>query len=115
MAGHLLECGTQVTGGYYADPGLKDVPGLATLGYPIAEIDAEGDCTVTKPPGTGGVVDRHTVIEQLLYELHDPQAYLTQLLANLPDTPVSRVDDWLPERWKESSASPDAASSPTPS
>lgn len=77
MAGHLLECGTQVTGGYYADPGLKDVPGLATLGYPIAEIDAEGDCVITKPPGSGGIVDRHTVTEQLLYEVHDPAAYVT--------------------------------------
>jgi hypothetical protein len=77
MAGHLLECGTQVTGGYYADPGYKDVPGLATLGYPIAEIDADGHCTITKPPGTGGRIDAHTVKEQLLYEVHDPAAYLT--------------------------------------
>jgi len=61
MAGHLLECGTQVSGGYYADPGVKDVPGLAHLGYPIAEIDERGDCTITKPAGTGGRVDVHTV------------------------------------------------------
>ena len=77
MAGHLLECGAQVSGGYYADPGFKDVPGLATLGYPIAEIDADGHCTITKPPGTGGRIDVHTVKEQLLYEVHDPAAYLT--------------------------------------
>ena len=77
MAGHLLECGAQVTGGYYADPGVKDVPGLARLGFPIAEIDADGDCTITKPDGTGGRVDAHTVKEQLLYEVHDPAAYLT--------------------------------------
>jgi hypothetical protein len=77
MAGHLLECGTQVTGGYYADPGLKDIPGLARLGYPIAEIDEHGHCTITKPTGTGGRVDEHTVKEQLLYEVHDPAAYLT--------------------------------------
>ena len=77
MAGHLLECGTQVTGGYYADPGLKDIPGLARLGYPIAEIDEHGHCTITKPAGTGGRVDEHTVKEQLLYEVHDPAAYLT--------------------------------------
>ena len=50
MAGHLLECGAQVTGGYYADPGFKDVPDLAHVGYPIAEIDADGYCTITKPP-----------------------------------------------------------------
>ena len=77
MAGHLLECGAQVTGGYYADPGLKDVPGLSRLGYPIAEIDADGNCNITKPAGSGGLIDEHTVKEQLLYELHDPQAYLT--------------------------------------
>jgi hypothetical protein len=77
MAGHLLECGAQVSGGYYADPGVKDVPGLAHLGYPIAEIDADGHCTITKPPGTGGRIDVHTVKEQLLYEVHDPRAYLT--------------------------------------
>ena len=77
MAGHLLECGAQVSGGYYADPGFKDVPGLARLGYPIAEIGADGDCTITKPGGTGGRIDAHTVTEQLLYELHDPAAYLT--------------------------------------
>lgn len=77
MAGHLLECGAQVSGGYYADPGYKDVAGLARLGYPIAEIDAEGHCTITKPAGSGGRIDEHTVKEQLLYELHDPCAYLT--------------------------------------
>jgi hypothetical protein len=72
MAGHLLECGAQVTGGYFADPGYKDVPGLATLGYPIAEIDPDGHCTITKPAGTGGCINERTVKEQLLYELHDP-------------------------------------------
>ena len=77
MAGHLLECGAQVTGGYFADPGYKDVAGLARLGYPIAEIDADGHCSITKPAGTGGRVDERTVKEQLLYELHDPAAYLT--------------------------------------
>ena len=77
MAGHLLECGAQVTGGYFADPGYKDVPDLAHVGYPIAEIDADGHCTITKPPGTGGRIDAHTVKEQLLYEVHDPAAYLT--------------------------------------
>lgn len=77
MAGHLLECGAQVSGGYYADPGLKDVPGLATLGYPIAAIDRDGGCVIGKPDGTGGLIDQHTVKEQLLYEVHNPAAYLT--------------------------------------
>ncbi|UFN48262.1 DUF1446 domain-containing protein [Roseomonas sp. OT10] len=75
--GHLLECGSQVTGGYFADPGRKDVPDLHAVGFPIAEIDADGGFVVTKPPGTGGLVDLRTVKEQLLYELHDPAAYLT--------------------------------------
>jgi hypothetical protein len=92
MAGHLLECGTQVTGGYYADPGLKDIPGLATLGYPIAEIDENGDCTITKPGGTGGRVDAHTVKEQLLYEVHDPAAYLTpDVVADISAAQVSEA------------------------
>ncbi len=92
MAGHLLECGTQVTGGYYADPGYKDVPGMATLGFPIAEIDADGDCVITKPPGTGGLVDEHTVKEQILYEVHDPSAYLTpDVVADIADARVAQV------------------------
>jgi Acyclic terpene utilisation family protein AtuA len=76
LAGHLLECGAQVTGGYFADPGYKDIPGLAEVGYPIAEIASDGDIVVTKPSGSGGVINRLTVIEQLLYEIHDPAAYL---------------------------------------
>ncbi|MFO6420081.1 acyclic terpene utilization AtuA family protein [Hylemonella sp. W303a] len=92
MAGHLLECGAQVSGGYYADPGFKDVPGLANLGYPIAEIDAEGDCTITKPAGTGGRIDEHTVKEQLLYEVHDPLAYLTpDVVADLGEAEVTQL------------------------
>lgn len=92
MAGHLLECGTQVTGGYYADPGYKDVPGMATLGYPIAEITFEGDCTITKPAGTGGRIDAHTVKEQLLYEVHDPAAYLTpDVVADITEAHVEEV------------------------
>ena len=92
MAGHLLECGAQVTGGYYADPGYKDVPGLATLGYPIAEIDADGHCTITKPAGTGGRIDAHTVKEQLLYEVHDPAAYLTpDVVADITEAEVTEL------------------------
>ncbi|HEU0198895.1 MAG TPA: acyclic terpene utilization AtuA family protein [Burkholderiaceae bacterium] len=96
MAGHLLECGAQVTGGYYADPGLKDVPGLARLGYPIAEIDADGACTITKPAGTGGVLDEHTVKEQLLYEVHDPAAYVTPDV--VADIHEAQVDEVGPDR-----------------
>jgi hypothetical protein len=77
MAGHLLECGAQVCGGYFADPGYKDVPGLQDVGYPIAEIDADGHCVIGKADRTGGLVSLATVKEQLLYEVHDPAAYLT--------------------------------------
>ncbi|MCU0983753.1 MAG: DUF1446 domain-containing protein [Acetobacteraceae bacterium] len=77
LAGHLLECGAQVTGGYFADPGVKDVPGMEHLGFPIAEVDEAGTIIVTKADGTGGLVDRRTVTEQILYEIHDPAAYLT--------------------------------------
>ena len=90
MAGHLLECGAQVTGGYFADPGVKDVPGLATLGFPIIEFDAEGGICVTKPSATGGIVNRMTVTEQLLYELHDPAMYLTpDVVADISQTQIS--------------------------
>ncbi len=77
MAGHLLECGAQVCGGYFADPGYKDVPDLAQVGFPVAEIDARGGCIIGKAEGTGGLVNLASVKEQLLYEVHDPAAYLT--------------------------------------
>ncbi len=77
VCGHLLECGAQVSGAYFPDPGFKDVPDLDRVGFPIAEVDADGSLVITKPPGTGGLVSRATVIEQLLYEVHDPHNYLT--------------------------------------
>jgi Acyclic terpene utilisation family protein AtuA len=77
LVGHLMECGMQVTGGYFADPGHKDVPRLADCGYPIAEVDAAGDADITKLAGTGGAVTERTVKEQMLYEVHDPARYLT--------------------------------------
>lgn len=96
LAGHLLECGSQITGGYFADPPFKTVPGMADLGYPIAEIDADGSMIITKPAGTGGRVDRLTVIEQLLYEIHDPAAYLAPDVV-LDVTGVT-VDELAPDR-----------------
>ncbi len=77
LVGHLLECGMQVTGGYFADPGFKDVPRLADCGYPIAEVDGDGNAVITKLAAAGGRVTVATVKEQLLYEVHDPAAYVT--------------------------------------
>jgi acyclic terpene utilization AtuA family protein len=77
LIGHLLECAGQLTGGYFADPGLKDVEGLARLGFPLAEVRADGTAIVTKLPGTGGLVSVATCKEQLLYEVQDPAAYIT--------------------------------------
>ncbi|WP_043833497.1 acyclic terpene utilization AtuA family protein [Muricoccus aerilatus] len=76
VVGHLLECAGQVTGGYFADPGLKEVPDLARLGFPLAEVSEDGMATITKVPGSGGRVTAATVKEQLLYEVHDPARYL---------------------------------------
>jgi hypothetical protein len=75
--GHLLECAGQVTGGYFADPGSKDVPGLARLGFPIAQVAEDGSFSITKVPGSGGLVTVRTCTEQLLYEVHDPAAYVS--------------------------------------
>lgn len=92
MAGHLLECGAQVCGGYFADPGFKDVPGLDNVGFPIAEIAADGSCTIGKSHGTGGLVTEATVKEQLLYEVHDPASYLTpDVAADISEAEVHAV------------------------
>jgi len=77
LAGHLLECGTQVSGGYFADPGYKSVPRLEAVGLPFADIARDGTMIIGKLDGTGGLIDRRTVREQLLYELGDPGAYTT--------------------------------------
>lgn len=75
--GHLLECGAQLTGGYFVDPGFKDVPDPWNLGFPIAEVDSDGNATFTKVDGTGGLLNRQTVLEQMFYEVHDPANYIT--------------------------------------
>ncbi len=75
VAGHLLECAGQITGGYFADPGYKDVADLARLGFPIGEVGADGSLVVTKVAGSGGAVTAQTCKEQLLYEVHDPARY----------------------------------------
>ncbi len=77
VVGHLLECAGQLTGGYFADPGWKDVPDLAHLGFPIAEVAEDGSAVMTKVEGSGGMINKAICTEQLLYELQDPGAYLT--------------------------------------
>jgi hypothetical protein len=76
LVGHLLECAGQITGGYFADPGFKDVPHLARLGFPIGEVAEDGSVVVTKVAGSGGRITAATVKEQLLYEILDPGRYL---------------------------------------
>ena len=75
--GHLLECGAQVTGGYFADPGFKDVPEPWNLAFPIAEVQPDGNAIITKVAGTGGTVNLQTIKEQMFYEVHDPANYIT--------------------------------------
>jgi hypothetical protein len=94
--GHLLECTTQVTGGYFADPPYKTVPNLAYLGFPLAEVEADGRAVITKLDGTGGCVTELTVKEQLLYEVHNPRAYLTPDVT--ADFASARVSEAAPDR-----------------
>lgn len=77
IIGHLLECAGQVTGGYYAEPGKKEVEGLGRLGFPVAQVKADGSCVITKLPSAGGAVTVSICKEQLLYEIGDPAAYIT--------------------------------------
>jgi len=75
--GHLLECGGQLCGGYFADPERKEIPDMANLGFPFADVDPEGNAVLGKVAGTGGRITRATATEQLLYEVTDPHGYLT--------------------------------------
>lgn len=93
LVGHLLECGGQVAGGYFADPGKKEVPNLAALGFPLAEVTENGDFFITKVEGSGGCITRHTCIEQMVYEIHDPTKYLTpDVTADFSQVQFSEVE-----------------------
>jgi hypothetical protein len=92
VVGHLLECAGQITGGYFADPGVKDVPNLARLGFPIGEVREDGSVVITKVPHAGGCVTEATCKEQLLYEIHDPQRYLQpDVVADFSDVSVTQL------------------------
>ena len=93
VIGHLLECAGQVTGGYFPDPGYKDVPGIGHLGFPIAEVSDDGSVIITKVAEAGGMVTTATCKEQLLYEIHDPASYFTpDVVADFTALQVQQVE-----------------------
>jgi Acyclic terpene utilisation family protein AtuA len=100
VAGHLLECAGQITGGYFADPGFKDVAGLARLGFPIGEVGEDGALVITKVAGSGGAVTAQTCKEQLLYEVHDPKRYLQPDV--VADFSLVKVEQIAPDRVRVS-------------
>lgn len=77
VVGHLLECGAQVSGGYFGDTMKKKVPNLANIGFPYADINPTGDASIKKVEESGGLINLRTVKEQLLYEVHNPHEYIT--------------------------------------
>jgi hypothetical protein len=101
--GHLLECGAQVTGGYFADPGFKDVPSPWDLAFPIAEVEADGSAVIAKVEDTGGATNRMTVEEQMLYEVHDPANYITPDC--VVDFTTATLEDAGPDRIRISGIS----------
>jgi len=92
VVGHLLECAGQITGGYFADPGHKDVPELARLGFPIGEVTSDGEIVITKVSSAGGRVTEQTCKEQLLYEIHDPRQYFQpDVIADFSEVRIEEI------------------------
>ena len=90
LAGHLIECGGQATGGLFTD--FDKVDGYDNLGFPIVEVDSGGDLVLSKPPGTGGLLSRHAVAEQMLYEVGDPGNYiLPDVICDFTEVKMSDV------------------------
>ncbi|MFQ3651395.1 MAG: acyclic terpene utilization AtuA family protein [Gemmataceae bacterium] len=105
VAGHLIECGAQVTGGLWMN---SDECDLTDIGYPIASVAADGSCYISKPPGSGGAVNRETVAEQLLYEVGNPAAYLS------PDVTADFTSVQLRERGPDEVSVSAARGQPAP-
>jgi hypothetical protein len=94
--GHLLECAGQVSGGFYADPGRKDVPDLDALGFPFVDVDQDGIGVISKVEGTGGIVNEMTCKEQIVYEIGDPRRYIH--LDGIVDFTTTEVSQVGPDR-----------------